>query len=220
MMTNNFNNSKIYSLNSVILKNISKNFSGQWIFKNISFEAKSGDVVSITGYNGSGKSTLLQIIAGYISPTEGIIKYNINESKIKQENVYQIISYSAPYLDLIEDFSLNEIIHFYFSLKAKQRGSDLKKILEISQLSTSADKKLKYFSSGMKQRARLILSLLTEAPLLLLDEPASNMDRAGIDWFHSAFKEFSNNKIVFICSNSSIEETTLGNRILNVEDFK
>ncbi|MFI5218654.1 MAG: ATP-binding cassette domain-containing protein [Bacteroidia bacterium] len=207
-------------MNSVTLKNIGKRFAGQWIFKNISIEIFIGDVVAITGYNGCGKSTLLQIIAGYISQTSGQIEYSLNEQKVSHENIYKSISFASPYIDLIEEFTLKEISGFYFNFKPALKQHDIGTLVEVSRLKFSQNKKLKYFSSGMKQRVKLILALMADAPLLLLDEPLSNLDKEGIEWFDNAFAEFKKNKIVFICSNRLAEETKSCNKFLNVEDYK
>lgn len=206
-------------MNSVILKNIGKKFSNQWIFKDISLEAQAGDVIGIIGYNGCGKSTLLQIISGYIEPSEGRVEYFINGEKIHNENMYCFMSYAAHYLDLIEEFTINEMISFYFNYKSKKTVT-INDALQNSQLHLSQNKKLKYFSSGMKQRAKLILALFADAPVLLLDEPMSNLDKAGMEWFKNMFDELAKNKIVFMCSNRIQEEIAFCNKTLNVETYK
>ena len=96
----------------IILENISKKYNKKYVIKNFSYEFKN-KYYSITGSNGSGKTTLLNIILGYISPNSGSVTYYENNSKIKDDS-FGFFSFAAPYQEIIEEFTLNEIIHFHF----------------------------------------------------------------------------------------------------------
>ena len=207
-------------MNAVTGKGISKKFSRQNIFSNISFDAHQGDVIAITGYNGSGKSTLLQIIAGYISPSGGSIEHIFNGKKINSDNLYQYISFAAPYLELIEEFALPEMISFYTKFKAVSDIISITGIIEMSQPGFSIHKQIKYYSSGMKQRVKLALALMTDVPYVLLDEPLSNLDQNGMEWFRKLMIQNKGNKIIFISSNRVQEETGFCNKFINLEDYK
>jgi ABC-type multidrug transport system ATPase subunit len=207
-------------LNAVTGKGISKKFLRQSIFSNIAFDAQQGDAIAITGYNGSGKSTLLQIIAGYISPSAGSVEHIFNGKKINPDHLYLYISFAAPYLELIEEFTLPEMISFYTKFKTLSDAIPISRIIEVSQPGFLMHKQIKYYSSGMKQRVKLALALMTDVPYVLLDEPLSNLDQNGMEWFRKLMIQNKGNKIIFISSNRVEEETGFCNKFINLEDYK
>jgi ABC-type multidrug transport system ATPase subunit len=207
-------------VNTLTLTNLSKKFSQQWIFRDISIQANEGDAVAITGFNGSGKSTLIQIIAGYISPTNGEVDYLIKGKKSNPGDFYQHISLATPYLELIEEFTLKEMISFYRKFKPFPDNLDTEKIIETTGLGFSSGKPIKYFSSGMKQRVKLTLALMADASCALLDEPLSNLDQNGVNWFAGLINDYKKNKILFISSNRTEEETGICNKFITIEDYK
>lgn len=207
----------------IILQNIGKRYNAEWIFRNINYEFSSENSYVILGANGSGKSTLLQVVAGNFLPSEGNIQYftrseTNTEVKIEPEMVFRSLTIASPYLELPEEFTLAEAIEFHS--KFKPMKFDTHHIIELSGLEESRHKSLKYFSSGMKQRVRLSLAILSDTPLLLLDEPASNLDRKGIDWYQELMNNNTKNKLVIICSNQQQHEYSFCNKELSVEDFK
>lgn len=198
----------------VDLKNISKRFNQELIFKNLSYSFKSGSKYAITGPNGSGKSTLIQVISGYVRPSAGEIAYA--EGNIDIEDVFTHISIAAPYLELIEEFTLAEAIDFHF--KFKQPLVSKSDLLEISYLGDAKDKQVKKFSSGMKQRLKLALAFYSDCPLLLLDEPTSNLDEKGGQWYHEQILR-QENKTILIASNQPAEYSFC-EKTVNIMDFK
>jgi ABC-type multidrug transport system ATPase subunit len=208
-------------LNTIKVAGISKRFSKELIFSNISFEANDGDLIGITGYNGSGKSTLLQIIAGYISPTNGSVEHLLNNKKISADTLYQYVSMATPYIELMEECTLTEIISFYSKFKKlTDSPQTITRILETSQLGFAFNKPVKFYSSGMKQRVKLILAMMSDVPFVFLDEPLSNLDKNGEEWFLNLLRQNKSNKIIFISSNRVKEETMLCNKLIDLEDFK
>ena len=202
------------------LTDIGKKFGKEWIFQNINLEIKSGDKLVILGGNGSGKSTLLQIISGYVLPNAGELNYSIENNKLDKEEYQKQLSLASPYLDLIEDYTLEEIINHCAIYKPFLKGLDTQKIIELSGLSAAKNKFIKNYSSGMRQRVRLTLAILADCPLLLLDEPVSNLDKTAIDWFKGLIREYAMHKTIIVCSNSIKEEFEFCNKELNVADYK
>ncbi|MEO8150573.1 MAG: ATP-binding cassette domain-containing protein [Bacteroidia bacterium] len=207
-------------MNSISLNNISKKYTGHWLFKNINVQINAGDPMAITGFNGSGKSTLLKIISGYTVPTEGVVNYVINGKTIEQENIFHYISYAAPYLDLIDDFTLMENISFFTQFKKLKENISIRELVHIAFLEGSENKQVKFFSSGMKQRLKLSLAVLADTPILLLDEPLANLDSKGFQWYADLTVKYLQNRICIICSNNTKDETAVCKATLNVEDFK
>lgn len=203
----------------ISLNGVGKKFNGQWIFKNLSHEFLSGSQTAITGNNGSGKSTLLQIILGYQSHSKGTIQYSIDNILLEPEQLTARMAYAAPYLDLPEDFTLTEMLHFHFDLMPLMPGTDLNTVLEDTGLKGHENKAVKYFSSGMKQRLKLILALYADTPVLFLDEPCSNLDDQGIAWYRSRVQQLAKGRTLCIASNQTFEYDFCAN-LLRVTDFR
>lgn len=189
----------------IILENIGRRFNQEWIFKNINHTFNTNESYAILGPNGSGKSTLLRLIAGSLSPSVGTIQYYLNDQIIESENIFKSISLAAPYLELIDAFSLEELIHFHFKFKNYLPEFDATAIIRLLDLKNYSNKTFNYFSSGMKQRVKLALSFCSDTPILLLDEPTSNLDQQGISWYLSLVKQFSANRLTIVCSNQEQE---------------
>jgi len=204
-------------LTGIRLFNIGKKFRDQWIFRGIDLELTTGDRLVINGLNGSGKSTLLQLIAGYVSPTEGKLVYSNGESQISPDKYYKHISFAAPYLELIEQFTLKENVDFFRRHKPLKDGLMTDELIRLAGLTASDNKLVRDFSSGMKQRIRLALALFADTPLILLDEPLSNLDKAGYEWYRRVTSEISPDKIIIVCSNQVSEESYFCKRSLLLE---
>ncbi len=206
---------------SITLSGITKKFGKHIVFRNITTTIYDGEGVAIIGSNGSGKSTLLKVIAGYVEPSAGKVEYAIANLQVNTNNCYQYLSYAAPYMDLIEEFTLSEQVNFYF--KFKQMNNNLKSIEEFVNkcgLEQAKEKQIKYFSSGMKQRLKLSLAIMSNSPYLFLDEPLTNLDAQGTVWYQSLMTEYTDNRIVIIGSNSMQEEIFLCRKNIDIEEFK
>lgn len=205
---------------NIPLTNIGKRYNYEWIFRNVNYEFTSENNYVILGGNGSGKSTLLQVITGNLMQSEGELNYTFSGSKIENENIFKHLSFAAPYLDLFEEFTLAESIDFQAKFKPFYKELDTKKIIELTQLGNAKDKQIKVYSSGMKQRVRLALAILSDTPLLLLDEPTSNLDKKAIDWYQNLIHNYSKNRLIFVCSNQQEYEYPFCNKQLFIEEFK
>src|SRR5688572_3710780 len=101
-------------LMKISLQNLGKRFNREWIFRHLNYQFISGRSYAITGPNGSGKSTLLQLISGASLVSEGSVSYE----EIKPEDIYRHVSISAPYLQLVEEMTLYELLNFHSGLKS------------------------------------------------------------------------------------------------------
>jgi len=181
------------------LNKVGKRFNKEWIVKNLSLDIPSQSSLSITGANGSGKSTLIKLISAYMEPTSGNLQYFKNEKKWPIESIPFTIGLAAPYLNLIEEFSLKEHLEFHF--KFRTTPYTINEIMKKSNFQFSIDKKIKDFSSGMKQRLKLALALYGENQLIVLDEPTSNLDREGIEWYRSQIQQKMGTCTIIVASN-------------------
>ncbi len=203
----------------IILEQIGRRFNREWIFRNVNCVLESGRSYAVLGANGSGKSTLLQVISGSLSASEGQIHYFRDDQPLNIEHVFRDLSVAAPYLELIEEFSLSEHIDFHFRFKNYRNGYDKSSLISLLGLQRSQHKAIKNFSSGMKQRLKLALAFCSDTGILLLDEPTSNLDQQGLEWYLSLVEQFSSGRLVIVCSNQEHEYGFCEERI-NVEDYK
>ena len=202
----------------ISLTNIGRRFNKEWIFRNLSTEFTSGNRYAILGPNGSGKSTLLSVLTGSLTPSEGQISFSAGKD-IPIEDIYKQISLAAPYLELVETFTLKEIIDFHFKFKNFAPGVDQKSLISILGLEKSANKEIKYFSSGMKQRTKLALACCSDSPILFLDEPTSNLDLQGVDWYRNLMENFTSGRLTIIGSNQ-IHEYDFCDYQTQISDYK
>ncbi|MCE2675537.1 MAG: ABC transporter ATP-binding protein [Sediminibacterium sp.] len=178
-----------------------KRFNKEWIFKNLNFQFEAGKHYALVGNNGSGKSTLLQIIAGYSGLTKGSIEW----APFDANTIYEQISFAAPYLELVEEFTATEQFEFQAQFKPIQKDLSTEKILELIGLKNAAHKQIRYYSSGMKQRLKLALAIFSDCPILLLDEPCSNLDKEGYVLYDTLIKEYAMHKLIIVGSNDPAE---------------
>lgn len=203
---------------TISLENVGRRFNQEWIFRGLSYQFEAGGKYAVLGPNGSGKSTLLSVLLGSLSPSEGKIQYR-GTADIRVEEVYKQISFAAPYLDLIEEFTLQETIDFHFKFKSYYQGMDASAVLDLLGLVKSQDKALKYFSSGMKQRTKLALACCADTPLLFLDEPTSNLDKQGMAWYLGLMERFTAKRTLIIGSNQEAEYAFC-NHFVELTDYK
>ena len=203
----------------ILLESIGKRYLYEWIFKKITLHFQPQYRYAILGNNGSGKSTLLKIIAGHLSPTKGTIQHQQQQQDIDKDTLYQQISFAAPYIDLIEEFTLEEAIHFHRRFKKFRNNLTSKELLQFIQLEHAANKEIRFFSSGMKQRLKLGLAICSDTSLLLLDEPTSNLDEKSIAWYQNFLNQFADNRLIIIASNEQ-RDIAQCTKQLNIMDYK
>jgi ABC-type multidrug transport system ATPase subunit len=204
----------------ISLDNIGKKFGKEWIFRNVDLKISSGEKIVILGGNGSGKSTLLQIISGYVSPSEGTLKFSNGKEEITGEKSIFSISFASPYLQLVDDLTARELVEHIGEFKPFVNKLKAEKVLQIAKLDQASNKFIRQFSSGMKQRLKLALAFLSDTSVLLLDEPVSNLDREAIEWYKQMVNNYTKDRTVIVCSNAIDEEYYFCTKKINVQDHK
>ena len=186
----------------ITLQDIGRRYNRDWIFRHIDYTFSVGHKYAVLGPNGSGKSTLLKVLCGNLTPSEGKIKYQHEDSEIAVDRIFQYLSIAAPYVELIEDLTLREMITFHFRFKA------------------SINKEIRYFSSGMKQRVKLALACCSDSALVFLDEPTSNLDEKGEAWYLELIeKTISDDRLLIVCSNQA-KEYSFCDQHISISDYK
>jgi ABC-type multidrug transport system ATPase subunit len=203
----------------IITQNLGKKFRNEWIFRNLNYEFQSGEAYTFIGANGSGKSTLLQVLSGFMPHSEGLINYEATQKLLNVDDYYKHLVVAAPYLELIEDFTLAEIIEFHIKFKPFKNNLSNNDFIDFIELPKAKNKEVKFFSSGMKQRVKLGLAFWSDCEILMLDEPTSNLDSKATDWYLQNVQIYSQNRLLILCSNQPSEYEFCRN-ILNIQEYK
>ena len=202
------------------LQKVAKRYKQEWIFRKLDYVIDPGQRLGITGHNGSGKSTLLRILSGHLSPSKGKILFQDNNGQlIPSDQVYKHVFIAAPYIALIEELSLLEAIHFHQKFKPFIKELNTATFLDTLNLSKAKNKEIRHFSSGMKQRFKLLLAFATDSQLLLLDEPTTNLDQQGVEWYHFLIDKFLKDRTFIVASNATVDFHTCSTK-LAITDFK
>jgi len=204
---------------TILLSDAGKRFNRDWIFRHLTYAFEAGNSYAITGPNGSGKSTLLQAISASMQVSEGNIQYSIDNNQVEIEEVYRHVSICAPYLELVEEMTLAEFLSFHQNFKSFLSGITIEKIISILNLENAADKQIRYYSSGMKQRVKLAQCIFSDTSIVLLDEPCTNLDTTGIELYHNLVQEYCSKRTVIVSSNDEVEYDFCDS-ILNILEFK
>jgi ABC-type multidrug transport system ATPase subunit len=204
---------------TISLSDTGKRFNRDWIFRHFTYQFLSGSSYAIVGPNGSGKSTLLQAISGALLINEGSIRFIENENPIADEQVHRSLSYCAPYLELIEEMTAKELLDFHQAFKPLMPGIDTTTALTMVGLAVAGQKQIRYFSSGMKQRLKLAQAFFSNTPVLLLDEPCTNLDKEGVALYRSLLDNYTKDRIVIISSNDPVEYAHC-KVVIAIDDFK
>jgi len=160
-------------------ENLSKSFGKEQAVSNINLKIRKGEIYGFLGPNGAGKTTTIRMLLGLMKPSSGTIK--IFQKDLTKER----INILAKVGSLVENPSYYPHLTAYENLEALRRilgvpKSRIDEVLEIVRLKDVANKKVKGFSLGMKQRLGIAASLLHNPELLILDEPTNGLDPSGI----------------------------------------
>ena len=204
---------------TISLSDTGKRFNRDWIFRHFTYTFESGSSYAITGPNGSGKSTLLQVISGALHFNEGNIQYSTPDKQLSIEEIYKHVAICAPYLEVVEEMTLTEFLSFHQNFKSLLPGITIDQIILLLGLKGAADKQIRYYSSGMKQRVKLAQCIFSDAAIVLLDEPCTNLDSNGIELYHDLIHKYCRDRIVIVSSNDKVEYDFCSSSI-NIQNFK
>lgn len=204
----------------ITLEGLGRRFGNQQVIKSLNFQFKEGQSYAVLGGNGSGKSTLIRMIYGALTPSSGKITYREQDAILKADEAPFYISLAGPYLELIEELTAREFLAFYSKFRLFLSDFGPEEILSFAYLQKSADKEIRNFSSGMKQRLRLALAFFTQSSLILLDEPTSNLDPAGVNWYKELIEKHRNQRTLIIGSNFDQNEMGFCDHLLELQAYR
>jgi len=203
----------------VSLTDAGKRFNRDWIFRHISYTFEKENSYAIIGPNGSGKSTLLQVLSGSMQLSEGNGQWTVRNGQLAMEVIYNHVAICAPYLEVVEEMTLKEFLEFHRHFKPFLSSMTVENIITIIGLQDAANKQIRYYSSGMKQRVKLAQAIFSDTSFLLLDEPCTNLDTMGIELYHRLIREYCKDRLVIVSSNDQTEYRFCTKKI-NITDYK
>ena len=204
---------------TISLSDAGKRYNRDWIFRHLTYNFEAGKSYAITGPNGSGKSTLLQAIGGALHLNEGAIELSNSNLKLPAEDHYQYVSICAPYLEVVEEMTGKEFLGFHSQFKPLIGSVTIDEIISIVGLEKAVNKQIRYYSSGMKQRVKLAQCIFSNVPVVLLDEPCTNLDTEGINLYQKLVDDYCVNRLVVVSSNDEVEFGFCEER-LSIMDYK
>ena len=165
------------------------------VVKNLSFSVKQGEVFGLLGGNGAGKSTTLLAFLGFLKSIQGAAKINGVDVAADPRAARQAIAYLPESANLYPHLSALENINYFLSLaKAKKTAVDIDAALDqVSLAKEDRDRRLSFYSKGMRQKVAIAVAILRHAPILFLDEPTSGLDPVAIDEFNQLITELAKN---------------------------
>lgn len=201
-------------------RNASRNFPGQLVFKDLNLKIEEGSRWAILGGNGSGKSTFLKTAFGALSLSKGAVEHHHNNQLLSLQAAALKIGYAAPYLELIEELEVFNFLKKAQDFRPFKAPYQAESVLERALLKEAARKKIRNLSSGMKQRLKLCLALLSEVDLIILDEPSSNLDQAGSQWYRDLLQEELDGRSLLVGTNYNEDEGFLCEQELRITDYQ
>lgn len=174
----------------LIIDDLAKSYPGRPVFSGISAQVENCHRLVITGPNGSGKSTLIRIICGFIRPTSGSVKFNLDNQEFRHIEIRPHVGLVSPDLVLYDELTAFENLSFFAGVAGYhfERSELGQRLIRVGLEGRGTDLVGSY-SSGMKQRLKYCLALLRNPELLLLDEPSANLDDKGKEIVDSIIKE-------------------------------
>jgi ABC-type multidrug transport system ATPase subunit len=209
----------IVSGTSIEVNALAKRFNREWIFRKLNYTFEPCRTYAVTGPNGSGKSTLLQVLWGQTPPSQGSISYRTSSGEVEVEEIFRKIAVATPYMDLIDEFTLEEQVSFHLKLKEPRPGLTADTIVERMGLQHARKKQIGNFSSGMRQRVKLCLAFSTAADVVFLDEPGTNLDKNAFQWYLDELSRIQATTLVMIASNDPAEYVS-AHEVINILHFK
>jgi ABC-type multidrug transport system ATPase subunit len=198
---------------NIIATDLGKRFNREWIFHSLSFRFESGKTYALVGSNGSGKSTLLQVLTGQMPASEGSLAYESPSGKVSSSDFFRSISIAAPYMDLIDEFTLAEMVNFHFRFKQIRGLTTEAEVMDRIGLAGARNKIISNFSSGMRQRLKLGLAFYSQSDVLFLDEPTTNLDKNSTEWYWQNLTPLLGHALIIIASNQEGEYPSTAEKI-------
>ncbi len=199
------------------IEHLTKDFGNLRAIDDVSFSAKQGEIIALLGPNGAGKSTLMNMITGFLAPTSGTI--SVLGSKITDNSLSakQSIGFLPEGSPLYPDISVSAFMNYIADLrglKGEERKQRLEKACGLAQINNVLTQKIETLSKGYRRRVGFAQSILSDPPILLLDEPTDGLDPNQKEHIRRQIAELGKHKTILISTHLLDEAETVCNRIL------
>lgn len=198
------------------IERLTKQYGNKIAVDELSLDLKEG-VYGLLGANGAGKTTFMRMICGVLTPTSGEVKLNGKNNIDMGEEYRDLIGYLPQDFGYYPDFTAKEFMLYIASLKglmpafAKEKTKEL---LSMVGLEHVANKKIRTFSGGMKQRLGIAQAVLNDPKILVLDEPTAGLDPKERVRFRNLISDFSKDKVVILSTHIVSDVEYIANEIL------
>lgn len=197
------------------VQNLTKKFGDLTAVDQISFAVEAGESVALWGENGAGKTTALRCLLG-VMPYEGLVTLGGYNTIKQSKKVRHLMGFVPQEMSFHDDMAVHETIYFYARLKkTTAKSKHVATLLERLGLISHIRRRVGDLSGGMKQRLALVIALLSDPPVLILDEPTANLDVKMRDDFLALLIELNQSGKTLLFSSHRLEEVmTLASRVL------
>ena len=207
----------------LVLDRLTKKYSNKIAVDRVSAKLKPG-VIGLLGANGAGKTTLMRMICGILKPTGGTVTYkNGSQLDVSEEMYRDILGYLPQDFGYYPNFSGKDFLMYMAALKGLDKKTAKRKcceLLKIVNLENAADKKIKTYSGGMKQRLGIAQAVLNDPKILILDEPTAGLDPKERVRFRNLIAELGKDSIVILSTHIVSDVEHIADRILLMKDGK
>lgn len=198
------------------VSHLTKRYGAKYAVKDISFSVDEGEIVGFLGPNGAGKSTTMNILTGYLSSNEGVVKiggYDILESPGEAK---QHIGYLPEMPPLYNDMTVKEYLNFIYNIKRVKfnRRAHIEEICDLVKISDVSNRVIKNLSKGYRQRVGVAQALVGNPDVLILDEPTVGLDPKQIIEIRSLIKRLGKKHTVILSSHVLPEVQSVCERII------
>ena len=206
---------------SIIVENLSKNYSKKEAVKDVSFKIHENEILGLLGPNGCGKTTTIAMMLGLLKPTSGKVLINGKEIEKNRISLLHKMNFISPYIELPKKLSVKENLIVYGKLYSVKNIKDrIEYLSEILRLKEFIDKKTGELSSGQKNRVNLAKALVNDPTILFLDEPTASLDPEIGDFVRSFIEKISKEKSmsILLASHNMNEVKRLCRNVLMMKD--
>lgn len=201
---------------SIIVENITKIYGSQKALDQVSFSINEGEIVGLLGPNGAGKSTLMKIITCFIPPTSGNVEVYGNNIFDNPLAIRQNIGYLPEHNPLYLEMYVREFLEFVAGIYnlGKQTKQRVEEIIELTDLTKEANKKIGQLSKGYRQRVGIAQALIHDPKVLILDEPTTGLDPNQLEEIRQLIKKVGKTKIVMLSTHIMQEVEAICSRVI------
>jgi len=202
---------------TIEVSNLTKDFGEIVAVSDLSFKARSGEIIALLGPNGAGKSTLMNMITGYLAPTSGNIKVmekDISGTPLEAKKLIGFLPEGSP---LYPDMSVRSFLEYMAELRGFSGNEKKQRLQEIARAANIADilsQKIETLSKGYLRRVGFAQSIISNPPILLLDEPTDGLDPNQKEHIRELITRMGRDKTIIISTHLLDEAETIANRII------